>query len=558
MKISQNPSRFSLEKGNIYFRSRSQSRSRSRSKSNKEKEKKGIFERILKVPVYRDIDFLNSQFKKNIDYFRHVYSGEKENGTIISSPTHITINKEKNRQNEIASLIENIPKNKKSNAKAKVNVKEPPNIINEAISPLNVERRTKIIPFFSGILSDPRKTLINEVLSKKLKSKEFIKLNLVLDLDETLVSTINKDKGKIHKILGEIEEKAEKKANKKIVKYKNDEDLQWEILVLFRPKLKEFLTKLNSYFEIFVYSHGEKKYVAEMIKEIDPEGLLINRNNIFMNNDPKFIITESTKKCLSKIGLEDDWNLRRTIIVDDLLQVWNSKYSGNILISKKFTPFSEYIDFKGKNGAFYILHEEGKERLNLERNNGYLAYPSIYTSNCIDNELIEDRGISQLELLSNQLISLALKYNENLLFFNDRDKLNTKNLIEFLYSRILKNKNIAFPASPNDKDKKLILDISKKLVEKMGGTVCTIDDTKADILILVDKKKEGEKKLEDKKCDKKLQEKKMQRQEKEGQQKKQEKKEGKKKLSAKWVSDCYFFLKEMNVEEYLIDSEDSN
>ena len=93
----------------------------------------------------------------------------------------------------------------------------------------------------------------------------------------------------------------------------------------------------------------------------------------------------------------------------------------------------------------------------------------------------------------------------------------------------------------------------------MGGTTCELDDTKAEILIFVERSKEGER-LEEKKYEKKLQDKKIQRniKEKEAQQKKQENTEGKKKVSAKWVSDCYFFVQEMNIEDYLIDQEELN
>ena len=309
-------------------------------------------------------------------------------------------------------------------------------------------------------LMDPRKIAIDRLLTRKMEKNQYFKLNLVLDIDETLVSSLFKPEevslarnlisGQTHNV---------KYSNLK-VKIVGEETCN--ILVLYRPKLRFFLENMAKYFNIFIYSHGMSKYVSEILNDIDPDCKLINRNNIIANSQ-KNQVSDTAKKCLSKLNLNDKENLRKTLIIDDILNVWMEEYSKNVIISKKFIPFFDISENKTKNSGYYVVFDKEIKQ--------YLSFAPQNTEYYIDKTLHEYGAINQLEKITNKLVDISFLYNKNMMFFNDCEMLDVAYLLELELLKIMKGICVAINEIENlGKVHINIQHVTKQLIEKMGGS----------------------------------------------------------------------------------------
>ncbi len=294
---------------------------------------------------------------------------------------------------------------------------------------LKIYRKThKISIEFNKKLIDPRKLAIDRFFLRKIDRNQYFKLNLVLDIDETLVSSLFKPEEvlKARSIISE-QNHSVKYSNLRI-KFTNDDICQ--ILVLYRPKLRFFLESIAKYFNIYVYSHGMSKYISEILNDIDPDCRLINRKNI-ITNSLTTQVTDTARKCLSKLNLNDKENLRKTLIIDDILNVWLEEYSKNVIISKKFIPFYDISENKTKNTGYYVVFDKEIKQ--------YLSFAPANSDYFIDKTLHEHGSINQLEKISNKLIEISMNYNKTLSFFNDFEALDVAILLELELKKIMKN-----------------------------------------------------------------------------------------------------------------------
>lgn len=118
------------------------------------------------------------------------------------------------------------------------------------------------------------------------------RLNLVLDLDETLIH------------------------------YQDEED---NAKVSLRPFLSEFLEEAAASFDLFVYTSAVKEYADTVISAIDPSSRLFKA--VFCRGDLLREAGESFKD-LAHVGLD----LRRTIIIDNAEHNFTKQKSNGILI----------------------------------------------------------------------------------------------------------------------------------------------------------------------------------------------------------------------------------
>lgn len=347
-------------------------------------------------------------------------------------------------------------------------------------------KKINIHPNHQKILNmDPRILAIERLLIRKIEQNQYFKLNLVLDIDETLISSLYKPEHVFiakNKILNEGNV-----VNYSDLMVKLHGEEPCNILVIHRPKLKYFLETMSKYYNIYVYSHGMTKYIEEIINNIDPDKM-INRKNI-KTNDQKYPVSESTRKCLSKLNLHDKESLRKTLIIDDILNVWLEEYSKNVIISKKYIPFYEMSDNKNKNNGYYLVFDQEIKQ-----------YLSFAPSNCnyyIDKALHEYSTINQLENLTNKLVEISSNYNKNLLFFNDYDRLDVTILLEEEMKKIMKGKCLAINEIETlGRLHSNIQHLTKQLIEKMGGSYISQSDLfkKQDVRYLIVDKENLEKK----------------------------------------------------------------
>lgn len=311
-----------------------------------------------------------------------------------------------------------------------------------------------------SIHKDPRLLAIDKLFTRKIESKQYIKLNLVLDIDETLISSLYKPEDLLFAKNVILNQSNKYKINYSNLSLKLNHEEPKNILILHRPKLKKFLDIMSRYYNIYVYSHGMAIYIKQILDSIDPYHL-INRENI-KTNDQKNPVSESTRKCLSKLNLHDKESLRKTLIIDDILNVWLEEYSKNVIISKKYIPFFEMSENKSKNHGYYMFFDPEIKQ-----------YLSFAPSNCnyyIDNALHEYSAINQLENLTNKLVDISFNYNKNIFFYNDFERLDVALLLQEEIKKIMKGKYLAINEIESLGRFHLnIQHLTKQLIEKMGG-----------------------------------------------------------------------------------------
>ena len=93
------------------------------------------------------------------------------------------------------------------------------------------------------------------------------KINLVLDLDHTLIQAFSIDFA--HEKQSNIEELIQQKKAFKIAFAIDDK--KFNMFVIGRPFLWTFLRHMSEFCNIYLYTHGIKEYAEAVIEAIDPE-----------------------------------------------------------------------------------------------------------------------------------------------------------------------------------------------------------------------------------------------------------------------------------------------
>ncbi|EAR90215.1 NLI interacting factor-like phosphatase (macronuclear) [Tetrahymena thermophila SB210] len=228
----------------------------------------------------------------------------------------------------------------------------------------------KVNPFLCQELGsaskDPRQNKLVSEIQNILQQNPSQKLNLILDLDETLVNTVwvtNENQSKLEEIY-----RYKMPSNKNVItiQYSNNEGAQKEFITILRPHLKEFVTEMKKYFNILVYSHGRKDYVLKLLDKIDPRRDLFNRNNIFKNEGQVNIKTQKDIKniieCDSPSALEKA--LKSSIIIDDIFEIWLEETFPNVVPIKRFQPLNEFLQ---KNNQCTIFMNHNKQFLRFPK-----------------------------------------------------------------------------------------------------------------------------------------------------------------------------------------------
>ncbi|MCB9207628.1 MAG: hypothetical protein H6611_10040 [Ignavibacteriales bacterium] len=307
---------------------------------------------------------------------------------------------------------------------------------------------------------DPRLIALSNFFLKKIETNEYIKLNLVLDLDETLVSSLHNPL-EMSIARGNIS-KQNSRIHFNTLKIKFDKDETHSVLVFYRPKIFFFLDIISKYYNIFVYSHGMKDYVNEILDNIDPGRKIFVPKNI-VANPLKTQVMDKERKCLSKLGLNNE-NIKKTLIIDDLLNVWLEEYRNNIIISKKFFPFFEMSENKARNFGYSMLFDEEIKN--------YLSFSKTDTDYYLDKNLYENGELNQLENLAKKLIEISNIYNNFNFFFNNNDLLNVSDILSNVVKEIMKGLVIGICeyeilGKPHINAQYII----KILINKMGGVI---------------------------------------------------------------------------------------
>lgn len=168
------------------------------------------------------------------------------------------------------------------------------------------------------------------------------KLHLVLDLDHTLLHTIQTSR------LCESDKYLIEEAGSRTDLWRFNNGFPSEALIKLRPFVRQFLKEANEMFSMYVYTKGGYDYAKLVLELIDPEKVYFSDRVISRRESPGM-------KTLDLVLAEE----RGTVIVDDRRSVWPNHMSNLLQIAKYFYFRSNEDVVKSKRTFSYDL--EGKK-----------------------------------------------------------------------------------------------------------------------------------------------------------------------------------------------------
>ena len=264
-----------------------------------------------KVLLEKFIININKRYIKN----KSLYIDDKEYLLINKNPGSALSPKDKLKYNfnfirrNIDTIIDNMKESENYNSFMQI-VKQINNISIENIYNFYINK-IFAVNIINSTLKASSKILSNKNTNNntKFKLKPSKKLyTLIISLDETLIHF-------------KIENK-NKNDNKGVIQ--------------LRPWLNEFLSEIKPYYEIIVFSNGDKKYTELIINAIDKnrfyfENLLYRDHCITMNND--------LVKDISILGRD----ITKVIIVDNLIQNYRLQIENGINIKSFYGEINDKI-----------------------------------------------------------------------------------------------------------------------------------------------------------------------------------------------------------------------
>ena len=168
------------------------------------------------------------------------------------------------------------------------------------------------------------------------------KLNVFLDLDQTLVSSELLDKSQAEEgdKIYDIEENKDK--SKKF----NFHNMEGMYVIFERPYVQEFLTFLFENFNVSVWTAASQDYANFILKNIVVRDMPERELNYFLcsyHGQKSSVMYDGASKKLKmlwEIYNIPNYNDKNTIILDDYDEVWNTQ-KHNCIIAKEFCYFKE-------------------------------------------------------------------------------------------------------------------------------------------------------------------------------------------------------------------------
>jgi hypothetical protein len=176
------------------------------------------------------------------------------------------------------------------------------------------------------IISEITKENINDKINNIMIQDNKDKINIILDIDQTLVYSYKVENDK-SKVLNSNINNYNIKDNHYIEFYIGNQKYIYNIQV--RNDLKQFITKLSKYCNFYVNTMANPTYIKAVLTLLN-EKYNLNLNNNGINN--VFITFPNNKKTLPP-EITKDGNF---LILDDNICAWDESYFSNIIPVKKF------------------------------------------------------------------------------------------------------------------------------------------------------------------------------------------------------------------------------
>lgn len=273
------------------------------------------------------------------------------------------------------------------------------------------------------------------------------KLNLVLDLDETLINS--------HTVSQDFDIKQIKTIPQDSLTVMNNGELKTIIVV--RPYYQEFLERMSKHYNLFVYSHGRYDYVQFALEIIDKNQKFISREKIFKNCGQ---VSRGTSKKLVNLGFNEE-EINKTIILDDQRQIWEYEHY-QVICSKKFIPLKDFI--KEEKYSRYLLFKAKqyeKNWLSGEDNQGELEFYSE------THVTYSQQKLNQLELLAHFFEGLAKDHEKTV---EKSPEIKIQELCEARMKTILKGMKVGIMSDCEIRRK-----MFENVAEVLGATVMESD-----------------------------------------------------------------------------------
>lgn len=154
------------------------------------------------------------------------------------------------------------------------------------------------------------------------------KLNLVVDLDHTLVHSVPLD---YYEALGKHHDSEFLRMEQHAQDIHVSDELK--AVVKVRPGTRELLSALRDDYNLYIYTMGTREYAQHVRSILDPEGDIFHERVMSRCDAPN-----KDQKKLTYLGLRD----RDTLILDDTPQVWAS-HIASLLQVDRYMFFPEHV-----------------------------------------------------------------------------------------------------------------------------------------------------------------------------------------------------------------------
>ena len=414
---------------------------------------------------------------------------ENKKEEYVNLNDNLKIYKTENREEEF--IYYNIKKEKNDYIKVEYKKNDSENNFEEIIKNCKNSYK-KISSFFNKkfLTNENKKEIHQFILDLNLDKYDYIKngifekINIILDLDNTLIHTFIPSPEETNFVFNKLLNLNKEKNIFKIDLINNNKN--FVVYFILRKGIKNFFNKLKYFCNFYINSSGRIEYVKAIAKKIEKEC------NIKIT---KIIAREDEKANIFKNFNEFEIDYSNSIIIDDKIDVWNKykvkilkKYpSSFILVSKIFfnqgfmnlsneIQKKKYKDLNSNiNFDFNIIDEKNwmntkilKYKYEFSDLNKILTIENYLTCN------LENESNNQLEFYANFIKKIFSLRN---FFFNYclNNKYNSSiisyKLINLLRINIFYNK--IFNIDYVDDEKKIII---KNIIFTLGGKVFEPDD----------------------------------------------------------------------------------
>ena len=159
---------------------------------------------------------------------------------------------------------------------------------------------------------------INQIIDiNKSKNIQFEKFNIILDIDSTMIKSVEIDEINFQKKESDIQIKGQ-------INYNTN----FNFFCRYRPYLFHFIKEIKPYFNFFISTLGHTNYASKIIDDFKQKtNISIPKKNIIAKN----IIASNSDKLYKNIYEFDDLSnnekkLNNTIIIDDAVNFWIKPY----------------------------------------------------------------------------------------------------------------------------------------------------------------------------------------------------------------------------------------